>query len=224
MPRHSYATFLSARPWGVTASLALATFLVAGCQVTSGVGSPVPKTSSTTASPAASASTSAPATSPSPAGEYRPADAHGKAQNVPVPVMPELAKENSKAGLEAFIGYWYAVYSYAIETGDLSYWLHSTNMEIPAAAAHQESVRSNTINGRWLAGGRLSTPVIEVDWNEGENVQSARVQVIQEAIQYFDAETVKGQDDSVKTNTADAVFAKYGDGAWLITDYGTLVG
>jgi hypothetical protein len=37
---------------------------------------------------------------------------------VPVPVLPEAAKANSKEGLEAFATYWYQALSYAYETGD----------------------------------------------------------------------------------------------------------
>ncbi|WP_369745326.1 DUF6318 family protein [Paenarthrobacter sp. AMU7] len=156
---------------------------------------------------------------------YKPADAKGKAENVPVPVMPELAKENSKAGLEAFIGYWYATYSYAIETGDLAAWKKVTDTTIPVAVAHEESVYLNYTDGRWMAGGTLETPVIDVVWNEsGSGVSSAKVQVIQEAIQYFDADGTKGQSDSVGTNTADALFTTYMSGAWKVTNYGTIVG
>nr|WP_286158892.1 DUF6318 family protein [Arthrobacter sp. EpRS71] len=203
--------------------------LLSGCQGGSAPSSPASQTGSTTATPTLSAATPlAPSGSTATASVpavYKPADAQGKAQNVPVPVMPELAKENSKAGLEAFIGYWYATYSYAIETGDLALWKLLTNAEIPVAIAHEESVNLNYIDGRWIAGGKLTTPVIEVIWNSpATGTYSAKVQVIQEAIQYFDAGGTKGQKDSAATNTADAVFAKYTDGAWRVTDYGSIVG
>ncbi|WP_416430255.1 DUF6318 family protein [Paenarthrobacter nicotinovorans] len=74
---------------------------------------------------------------------YKPADAKGKAENVPVPVMPELAKENSKAGLEAFIGYWYATYSYATETGDLGPWVEITGTSNPVTAAYMGALERN---------------------------------------------------------------------------------
>ena len=84
--------------------------LLSGCQGGSTPNASPSETSSTTASPSSSASSPAASATPRapPPSVYKPADAMGKAQNVPVPEMPELAKENSKAGLEAFIGYWYA--------------------------------------------------------------------------------------------------------------------
>ena len=50
---------------------------------------------------------------------YNPATAEGPAENVPLPVMPELAKQESKEGLEAFAEYWYMLANYGYETGDL---------------------------------------------------------------------------------------------------------
>jgi hypothetical protein len=41
---------------------------------------------------------------------YKPADAKGRAQNVPVPVKPALADKNTKEGLEAFTKYWYELW------------------------------------------------------------------------------------------------------------------
>ena len=54
-----------------------------------------------TESPRASAAPT-PSATPSPTASYKPADASGKAQNVPVPVLPEAAKAETKEGLEAF--------------------------------------------------------------------------------------------------------------------------
>src|SRR6476661_305076 len=75
--------------------------------------------SSDGATPSASASaTASPSATPTPTPVYKPADAKGKAQNVPVPVKPALADKNSKEGVEAFTKYWFQVLSYAYETGN----------------------------------------------------------------------------------------------------------
>jgi hypothetical protein len=71
------------------------------------------------ASPSASESATPSATpTPTPAAAYKPADATGRAQNVPVPVLPEVAKTETKEGLEAFARYWFELLSYSYETGD----------------------------------------------------------------------------------------------------------
>ncbi|WP_146070523.1 DUF6318 family protein [Arthrobacter sp. 08Y14] len=48
----------------------------------------------------------------------KPATAEGPAENVPLPAMPELAKQESKEGLQAFAEYFYSLINYGFETGD----------------------------------------------------------------------------------------------------------
>jgi len=51
-------------------------------------------------------------------GEYVPATAEKKAQNVPKPLVPANMNEQSVDGMYAFIGYWLASFNYALMTGD----------------------------------------------------------------------------------------------------------
>jgi hypothetical protein len=200
-----------------TVALAL---LLSGCQG----GSTPSSTGSTTASPTSSVSVPAATPSPTASPVYRPADAKGKAQNVPVPVMPELAKENSKAGLEAFIGYWYATYSYATETGDLTPWSLATDTTTVSGAAYKKAIEANYAHGRWLVGGRITTPSIEVLWQTGSDSQVAKVQVIQEEIHYFDANAKTSQNPSEESNSAEAVRVTFRDGTWKVIDNGLILG
>ncbi|XAS71874.1 DUF6318 family protein [Micrococcaceae bacterium Sec5.1] len=208
--------------FGLTAAL-----LLTGCQGGPPGGSP--SESSSTTAPTSGASSPGPSgTGPSgsaaPATVYKPADAKGKAQNVPVPVMPELAKENSEAGLEAFIRYWYATYSYATETGDLELWSLATDTTTVSGAAYKRAIELNYIDGRWVVGGRISTPVIEVLWKDDTDPQAAKVQVLQEQIQYFNADGSSGQQATPEYNTAEAVMVSYQSGVWQVVDNGLIVG
>ncbi|MDD7836366.1 DUF6318 family protein [Paenarthrobacter sp. AB444] len=168
-------------------------------------------------------SVSVPAASPtsSSSGAYKPADAQGKAQNVPVPVMPELAKENSKAGLEAFIGYWYAVGNYADETGDVSGLIALSTPECKACAQFQKAAVDGSKYGRWIVGGKVSTPRIEVSWNAEETTHQARVQVIQEAATYYNADGTEGRPADAATNDAFIIVASF-DSAWKVVDTGVI--
>jgi len=208
-------------------ALAVAVVL-SGCQSATTPGSEASLTSSTATAPTSGATPpEAPplaATDAATPAIYKPADAQGKAQNVPVPVMPELAKENSKAGLEAFIGYWYATFSLATETGDLEPWSHITVLSSPVAAAYVKAIERNYSQGRWMVGGRVSTPVIDIVWTEGASVQEARVQVIQTEAHYFNADGIEGRAPTPSTNIAEAVFSKFGEGSWVVTDNGMIVG
>ena len=198
----------------------LAAVLLSGCQDGSpGTGSS--ETHTTTASPTSSATSPGASAAPSSSGAYKPADAKGKAQNVPVPVMPELANENSKAGLEAFIRYWYAQLSYVGETGDLSSWLPLIAPECRLCLRLQESGKDGYTDGRWLAGGKISVPAIEVHWTGG-SVEAAKVQVVQDQIDYFNPEGSVGRPASTASNDAFAFFAKHADGKWIVVDLGII--
>ena len=52
-------------------------------------------------------------------GEYMPATAEKKAQNVPKPIMPEKVQELSIDGIYALIGYWISSFNYLALTGDI---------------------------------------------------------------------------------------------------------
>ena len=226
MPRLSSATFpyASSRTAALAVGLAL---LLTACQGGSAPDGPPSQTGSTTASPTSSASVpaaSATSGAPSASAIYKPADAKGKAQNVPVPVMPELAKENSKAGLEAFIGYWYASFSYATESGDLGPWTAITDTSNAVAAAYKLALERNYSQGNWMVGGQISTPVIDVLWTDGANVQEAKVQVIQNETWYYNADGGVGKDPTPASNIAEAVFIKFTGSSWRVTDNGMIVG
>jgi hypothetical protein len=96
----------------VISVVAVSVLALSGC---SGGGEPqAGPTATAVASPAASGSGSASATpsatpTPKPTPVYKPADAKGRAQNVPVPVKPALADKNTKEGLEAFAKYWFSL-------------------------------------------------------------------------------------------------------------------
>src|SRR5688572_474509 len=61
-----------------------------------------PNSGGTTSASATESATPSHTPTPTPTPVYKPADATGPAQNVPVPVLPEVAKTETKEGLEAF--------------------------------------------------------------------------------------------------------------------------
>ncbi|WP_256212823.1 DUF6318 family protein [Arthrobacter sp. yr096] len=196
--------------------------LLSACQGGSVLGGSPSVTGSTTASPTSSVTASAASPSPTASLVYKPADAKGKAQNVPVPVMPELAKENSKAGLEAFIGYWFQQLSYAYETGDVSKTKESSSNSCRLCADLLSGVATNYTEGRWLIGGLYQTPVIEVLWETSSTPQRAKVQVLQQQIVYMNPDGSTGRENTAATNDAAAFFGIYKDGSWSTTDLGVL--
>ena len=90
----------------LVSAVAVSVIALSGC---SGGGDPqAGPTATAVVSPAQPASATPSATpTPKPTPVYKPADAKGRAQNVPVPVKPALADKNTKEGLEAFTKYWF---------------------------------------------------------------------------------------------------------------------
>ncbi|WP_138418934.1 DUF6318 family protein [Sinomonas gamaensis] len=61
-----------------------------------------------------------PSSSAPPTQDLRPTQASslGPARNLPKPVLPESARQNTKEGFEAFTQYWFDTITYGLETGD----------------------------------------------------------------------------------------------------------
>ena len=179
-------------------------------------GSPNAGPSSST-SQTATPTQSATAT-PKPTLVYKPADAKGRAQNVPVPVKPVLADKNSKEGLEAFARYWFSLLNYGYETGDLAVWSKLTSASCVFCNNIKTSVAVGYKEGRWQAGGRLSAPSIEARYKANSTEQQVVAQVIQEITQYYKADKTVGRNPEPGTNTAVVVLATHAQGRWSVTD------
>ncbi|WP_223941124.1 DUF6318 family protein [Arthrobacter sp. StoSoilB22] len=221
MSRLSFATFpfTHVRTWVVGLA---AVVLLSGCQGGSAPGASPSGSISTTASPSLSVSAPAASATATASPVYKPADAHGKAQNVPVPVMPELAKENSKAGLEAFIGYWFQLLSYAYETGDTAKAKELSNESCVLCTDLLSNVATNYTEGRWLVGGKYQTPVIEVLWEPSAPSQPAKVQVLQDQILYMNPDGSNGREPTAAINDAAAFFGKFANDSWSTADLGVI--
>ncbi|AFR30793.1 DUF6318 family protein [Arthrobacter sp. Rue61a] len=220
MSRLSLASFpfVHLRTWVVGVNVLV---LLSGCAGGSAPNSAASQTGPTTASPTSSVSVPAASATPSASPVYKPADATGKAQNVPVPVMPELAKENSEAGLEAFIGYYYAVGNYANETGDISVLGTLSTPECKACAYFQKASTDSYNNGRWMVGGHMDVPAMEVEWDSRTTSTVVRVQVIQDAISYRNADGSEGRAPEAATNDAFVHVATF-EAGWKVVDTGVL--
>nr|WP_275780036.1 DUF6318 family protein [Paenarthrobacter sp. Y-19] len=172
----------------------------------------------------ATSSVSSPVASAAPpsSGAYKPADASGKAQNVPVPVMPELAKENSKAGLEAFIRYWYAQMSYAYETGETKQLLSLSSPACTLCASLEKGIEAGWQEGRWIKGGTLRSATVETDFNSTASTQVAAVQVIQESIEIRTPDGSLYQEPTAATNSASRASLRFEENHWSMIDLGLI--
>lgn len=72
-----------------------------------------------------------------------------------------------------------------------------------------------------FVGGKVRTPRIEVVWNAGQTTHQAKVQVIQEAIAYYNADGTEGRPADAATNDAFVVVASF-ETTWKVVDTGVI--
>ena len=179
----------------------------------------------TPASTSLATTSASPTPTPTPTAAYKPADASGPAQNVPVPVMPEVAKTETKEGLEAFTKYWFSVLSYSYETGDTTLFDGLAPNPCEACQQARKVISDWHSEGRWLVGGKLSTPVTSTTFNKDENeTYQVAVQVHQEPLSYMRADGTLARTDPQAPDQGNLLIAVFGDGAWSVVEVGSIVG
>jgi hypothetical protein len=195
--------------------------LLAGCSggapADPGAASP---TSAESASPSAT-----PTPTPTPSPVYKPADASGPAQNVPVPVLPEVAKTETKEGLEAFSRYWFELLNYGYETGDTGALSAITSANCVMCERTKQVQTGWHEDGRWLAGGKVTTPVVNTAFNKGSDGQyQVAVQVSQEALSYYNPDGSLDSTDPKPADSGSLMFAVFRDGDWYVNTIQPIVG
>ena len=199
--------------------------VVASALLLTGCGGDAPGDTGSASPSATTAATASATPTPTQTPVYRPADASGPAQNVPVPALPEVAKTETKEGLEAFARYWYSTLSYGYETGDVAVF---ESVEPPSCVACQK-VKAVILDwhsqGRWLVGGTLSTPVANTTFikNQDGKYQVA-VQVHQEPLSYMRADRTVARTDPQAPDQGNLLVAVFENGAWSVVELASIVG
>ncbi|MDY3049741.1 MAG: DUF6318 family protein [Rothia sp. (in: high G+C Gram-positive bacteria)] len=185
------------------ATLTLAALLLTGCAQEKTSSASTPEVSQSTSAGGSASSPSDQATnsptpipSPSesisysggskaPAGEYRPADEFGPAQNVPRPVEPEGMNIESEEGLFKFLGYWNETVNYGTQTGDFSYAEPLVSAEYTTEIDFYAWISEIYSRGGWVAGGSRSLVLGEdllisqgngkYTWAGNQNIQDAYI-------------------------------------------------
>ncbi|MFF1253577.1 DUF6318 family protein [Pseudarthrobacter sp. NPDC058329] len=173
-----------------------------------------------TASPAATESVSSRPTAtptPTPSAVYKPADASGPAQNVPVPVLPEAAKTETKEGAEAFTRYWFEQLNYAYQTGDIRGVQAVTSPSCEYCGNITDSLTTNYQENRWLAGGRITVPAATTTFERSpDGNYQVVIQVLQDTISYHQANGSEFRAATQPSNTGNVLLVGFHDSAWRV--------
>ena len=192
--------------------------VLAGCDSGGSPGQTSSASVTASAGPSESATLSAtPTPTATPSGAYKPADASGPAQNVPVPVLPEVAKTRTKEGLEAFTRYWYETLSYAYETGDTAELMAASGESCLFCQGLIEGVSASWRDERWISGGKIETPAITATL-ETDSTGYAIVQVIQQEIQIHKPDGGLYQVPTPSTNSGSRVSTSFVNSEWTVAE------
>ncbi|WP_146070498.1 DUF6318 family protein [Arthrobacter sp. 08Y14] len=212
----------SAVPAARLGALGLAAILVlGGCSGDGGEpGAEAAENSSS--SPTASESpteSASPSATPTPtAAAYKPATAEGPAENVPLPVMPDVAKEESKEGLIAFGDYWFSLLNYGYETGDASPVKELSTPECQLCEFYYVDLEEGYENDDWILGGKIN---ITSSGTQFEKTPNGRYQLLLSVQQEAGANrgpngVSYGESSGSQSSTAQIMEATYTPDGWVV--------
>lgn len=188
-------------------------------------GAPEPGGSSSQSASETPTPTASATPTSTPSAVYKPADASGPAQNVPVPVLPDVAKTETKEGLEAFAKYWFQLLSYGYETGDTKSISAITSPACTMCERAKQVQQGWHQEGRWLAGGRVNTPSVNTKFEVAPdgNYQVA-VQVSQEALSYYNSDKSLDSTDPKPADSGSLMLVVFREGSWFVQTVEPIVG
>jgi hypothetical protein len=130
-------------------------------------------------------------------------------------VLPEAAKAQTKAGLEAFARYWYTTVSYAYETGDIAPMELVSSPTCVSCGRVKKVVQGWHSEGRWLAGGKLVVEGVQTNFIESRPAEyQVVIQVYQDALSYYRGDKTLDEKTERGPAVGDIMIATFGGGAW----------
>jgi hypothetical protein len=174
-------------------------------------------------SPTGSASASATAT-PTPTADPRPtpASSTGPARNLPKPELPAAAKENTKAGFEAFTQYWFDTVTYALETGDTGPLKAISKPDCKICNGYIARADKVAGGNGWNIGPRWTVKGFSTTLKLDPLGQAMGYFLIDEsaATQYSRNGAVAKSQQSLSDDAPKAIYAIYANGKWLTAQAG----
>nr|WP_269437858.1 DUF6318 family protein [Arthrobacter sp. zg-Y919] len=175
--------------------------------------------------PSTQASTPTPTPSPTPSATYKPASAEGPAENVPLPVMPEEAKVQSKEGLEAFAKYWYDLINYGFETGDAEPIRAISGSDCAVCKNFYQMLGSGYKDQDWIRGGHVEVRGVHSDYVlTPEGRYQVLIQNVQEPLDYFGPGVLYGTRGGYSVPVVQMIEARYNPSGWYAESVVTIKG
>lgn len=208
---------------------AIALLALTGCSAQATGSVPEPGSSTTTSAVASSTASATQETakaeetnysggSKAPEGEYRAADEHGPAQNVPKPVAPEGMNVESTEAMLLFINYWNDMRNYANQTGDISSIQGLVDDSFEQEQKYYDSLQKIYESGGWVIGGNRT-----IHYNkdlliaEGEGKYSIASNFeLENTVLWYNGEA-RAYDNSQNIYRGIMLTVQFDNGSWRVT-------
>lgn len=208
---------------------AIALLALTGCGAQATGSVPEPDSSTTTSAVAATSASAVEETasaeetnysggSKAPEGEYRAADEHGPAQNVPKPIAPEGMNVESTDAMLLFINYWNEMRNYANQTGDISSIQSLVDESFEQEQKYYDSLQKIYESGGWVIGGNRT-----IHYNkdlliaEGEGKYSIASNFeLENTVLWYNGEA-RAYDNSQNIYRGIMLTVQFDNGSWRVT-------
>ncbi|MEE2569573.1 DUF6318 family protein [Pseudarthrobacter sp. J64] len=151
------------------------------------------------------------------AAAYKPADASERAQNVPIPVLPEAAKAGTKEGLEAFATYWFQALNYGYETGNTDLVSAVSSPDCVFCQGLIDNIGLSWSNDKWISGGQIQAADIAAQVSSGAPARVS-VQVTQKELVIRNPDGSLYQEPTPATNAGSQATVAHSGAGWTISD------
>lgn len=148
--------------------------------------------------------------------DYEPATLEHPARNVPKPVMPEEAKQETEAGAQAFLDYYADISWYALQTGDTEPVREVTSVH--CTKCNEEFGRTEQIysSGEWIAGGFEKSEILPGGFFEdATGIYSIPVRLDSSGVKVIENKEVILQQEPFETDEGFNGNLDYKGGAWI---------
>lgn len=144
--------------------------------------------------------------------------------NIPVPEKPALADENTVEGLEAFTEWWFELLNYAQATNDFEPLWAVTGSECDTCRNVEASTADSYAHDGWMQGGDVTMKTFDSKFEQTtKGTFESYVTTTQSAIVVYDsAGKVIDEVAAYSEPAVNLAIAIYADGAWEMTDVGSI--
>ena len=140
------------------------------------------------AAPSSTATETKETPTPTPSPSYSQASGAGPAANVELPVLPAVARQDTKEGLMAFAEYWFELVDYTYQTGDSEPLRAVTTPECGVCGGMYGRIPETYANGGWVEGGLVEMEKLESAFVlTPENRRQATMSVKQKVMVFRDS-------------------------------------